>query len=132
MANTEIASSSMNNNQQPRRGINPVPMTMTKASSANRAEQNSMMMAQTQPKPTSPLARSRTQWIEDLPLEEMQLCFDNFQSNYKEFQVLLELTLAILQSMDIIPLKSLTSSNMDRQFGGIQKDRFTEFDDDEE
>ena len=45
-----------------------------------------------------------------MPLEEMQLCFDNFKSNYKEFDVLLELTLAILQSMDIIPLKGLTTN----------------------
>ena len=46
---------------------------------------------------SSPLARSTTQWIEDIPIDEMKLDFESFKANYQEFAALSDLTTAILQ-----------------------------------
>jgi len=47
-----------------------------------------------------------SQWIEDLPIEELELSFDNFEQYYDEFVVFHDLTTAILASKGII-LRSL-------------------------
>ena len=119
-----------NTTQQQQRGINSVPLSMTKPTNPTNMAQT--IVAANQPVETSPLASSSSQWIEDIPIEDMKLYFDHFKSNYQEFQALYELTHSILQSMGIVPLKSLVSSNNERCTGGIQTNRFTEFDDDEE
>lgn len=76
------------------------------------------------------MATSMTsQWIEDIPIQDMKLYFDSFKQMYKEFDALSELTLAILQSMGII-LKGLSSPT--RRTQGKITNRFTEFDDEDE
>ena len=73
-------------------------------------------------------ARSGSQWIEDLPISEMKLYFDNFRQIYSEFQVLSELTTKILASMGIIlrPLNAGPGRN------GVHTSRFNEFDEEDE
>ena len=51
--------------------------------------------------------RSATQWIEDLPISEMKLAFENFVQGHDEFVALSDLTTEILMSMGII-LRSLS------------------------
>ena len=47
-----------------------------------------------------------TQWIEDLPIDDMKLYYDNFKQYHDEFVALADLTTEILMSMGII-LRSL-------------------------
>lgn len=97
-------------------GPNQVPMTMNKKN------------------PTSQLANTTgpsqtlAQWIEDIPVEEMKLYYENFRSTYLEFLALSELTNLVLQSMGII-LKGLRNGHTT---SGKQASRFNEFSDDEE
>ena len=44
---------------------------------------------------------STAQWIEDLPIEQLKLYFNQYRTAYKEFVVLSELTTIILQNMGI-------------------------------
>ena len=67
------------------------------------------------------------QYIEDIPINEMKLYFEQFKSTYVEFLSLSELTTEILQSMGII-LKGLSNDHR-RMTAGIVTNRFTEFDD---
>ena len=42
-----------------------------------------------------------SQWIEELPIEELKLEYNHFRVAYKEFKVLNELTVTVLQDMGI-------------------------------
>lgn len=77
----------------------------------------------------APLARSASEFIEDIPVREMKLSFESFKQVYKEFEALSELTTEILASMGII-LKGLSSSQHPK--GGVNATRFTEFDEDDD
>ena len=66
--------------------------------------------------PSMPLTKMSTQWIEDLPIDEMKLFFDNFKQYHDEFVALADLTTEILMSMGII-LRSL-QQNLGRS-GGV-------------
>ena len=67
------------------RGINSVPMSMTKNNSAPGKAKNFGELAALEIHDESPLGDSRNsaaQWIEDMEVDQMQLCFENFKSNY--------------------------------------------------
>lgn len=64
-------------------------------------------------------------WIEDLPLENLKLDYQLFKVTYKEFIILTELTILILEQMGIF-LKQLTQPKNTQ--GRIIK-TFEEFDD---
>ena len=75
------------------------------------------------------LARSASEFIEDIPVREMKLSFESFKQVYKEFEALSELTTEILASMGII-LRGLSLSQQPK--GGVNATRFTEFDEDDD
>ena len=75
------------------------------------------------------LARSASEFIEDIPVREMKLSFESFKQVYKEFEALSELTTEILASMGII-LRGLSQSQHPK--GGKNTTRFTEFDEDDD
>ena len=108
--------SPMNTMQQKTGGPQPVPSIMGKKSPSSPLLGNTVPMPSTSP-----------QWIEDIPVEDMKLYFDNFKQCYAEFDILTDLVREVLASMGII-FRRLSSKG----HGGVHTNRFSEFDDQEE
>ena len=89
--------------------------TKRATSPMNTKKTKSPMSKTKQPKPSV--------WIEELPMDELKLEYNHFRNAYKEFRVLSELTITVLQDMGIF-LKPLL-----RNTTGQMMNEFNEFDD---
>ena len=70
------------------------PMATKRATSPMNTKKTKSPMSKTkQPKPSV--------WIEELPMDELKLEYNHFRNAYKEFRVLSELTITVLQDMGI-------------------------------
>ena len=97
------------------RGINAAPMSLTKKAPTSPMNQTTGV-----PELSSPLGRSTSEWIEDIPIDEMKLDFESFKANYQEFAALSDLTTAILQQKGVICRELSPPKVVDRR-AGIKK-----------